>query len=200
MHGISDVWNVISSVRFSRDEDLAVVQTEGIDEAKRRVLAFIGDIDNKRINALLPESKELLSHFNLIRCRRSAFLRAEASSSRLFDPDYICEIHPSLRHSSAFEPNFVNQVYSRKGSSQACKCHTATKTVRSPARYPPKKNIQDLRSTRSGSHRRPAHSLKGRTRRRARCCCCLCRWRWGVDRHMTPQHYRKYHISTCPRQ
>lgn len=77
VHGISDVGNVISSVRLSRDEDLAVVQAEGINE-------------------VAPESEKLGGDLNLVCRRRRTFLGTKACSSWLFDPDDVRKIDPCI--------------------------------------------------------------------------------------------------------
>lgn len=77
VHGIRNIRNVVSSIRLSSNEDLAVVQAEGIDK-------------------VLPETEELSSNLNLICRGRRTLLWAEACTGGLLDPDNIGKVYPSL--------------------------------------------------------------------------------------------------------
>jgi len=74
VHGIRNVRDVISSVTLASDEDLAVVETEGVDE-------------------LLPETEELCSCFFFV--RGCGCTLVEPGAERVFYPDSVGQVCPA---------------------------------------------------------------------------------------------------------
>lgn len=72
-HGVGDVGDVVSSIRFTNNEDLAVVQTKGIDK-------------------VLPEAKKLSS--SLIFVGGGWCTLGETSAYWLLDPYHVRQVAP----------------------------------------------------------------------------------------------------------
>ena len=74
VHSICNVRDVVSGVALARNEDLAVVETEGVD-------------------VLLPESEELCCSFFFVRgCGRAL---VESGAERVFYPDGVGQVCPA---------------------------------------------------------------------------------------------------------